>query len=79
MLAGIAPIIVPLFSPRTAQIFVAAAEPITNAPLYVVALSAAVAWALGGLQVARLETAAQPTAEAMIAAIGQIAENFPVA
>jgi uroporphyrinogen-III synthase len=79
ILAGIAPVIVPLFSPRTVQIFAAAAEQITTAPLYIVALSAAVAQALGGLHVARLETAAQPTAEAMIAAVGQIANNFPVA
>jgi uroporphyrinogen-III synthase len=79
LLAGTTPVIVPLFSPRSAQIFVAEAEPGLTAPLCIVAMSVAVAQALGTLPIARLETATEPNAKAMIAAVGQIADKFPVA
>jgi uroporphyrinogen-III synthase len=67
ILAGDAPVIVPLFSPRTAALF--AAVPDLNAPLWVVALSPTVAQALANLPVARLVTATKPDAAAMITAM----------
>lgn len=79
LLSGNNAIIAPLFSPRSAQIFAAAAEPIAHAPVFVAAFSAAVAQALGGLEIAGLEIAAQPTADGMIAAIRRLADKFPVA
>lgn len=79
ILEGIRPVIVPLFSPRTAQIFAAQAEPIATAPLYVVGLSAAVMDAVGALPCVGFETATDPNAEAMIAAVGRIADKLPVA
>lgn len=79
ILAGRLPVIVPLFSPRTAKIFVADAEPIATAPLYITAFSPAVAAAVGTLTMANLITAATPTAEAMITAIQQIADTVRVA
>ncbi len=78
ILEGIRPVIVPLFSPRTAQIFAAQAEPIATAPLYVVGLSAAVMDAVGALPCVGFETATDPNAEAMIAAVGRIADKLPV-
>jgi uroporphyrinogen-III synthase len=67
ILADDAPVIVPLFSPRSAALF--AAVPDMKAPLWVVALSPAVAQALGHLPVARLVTATKPDAAAMIAGL----------
>jgi len=74
-----APAIVPLFSPRTARIFSSQLEPTMPAPLYVVAISAAVAQVVQGQSIRDVRIAVEPTAEAMIAGIGQIADIFPVA
>jgi uroporphyrinogen-III synthase len=79
LLSGKNAIIAPLFSPRTAQIFAASAEPIARAPVCIAAFSVAVAQALGGLKIAGLEIAAQPTADGMIAAVRRLADKFPVA
>ena len=79
LLAGKTPVIVPLFSPRTAQIFATQVELFATAPLYVTAFSLAVAHALEGLAIENLQTATTPTSDAMIAAIRQIADAIPVA
>ncbi len=65
-----APVLVPLFSPRTAALFAETAP--HRAALWVAALSSAVADALGDLPVARRVTAARPDAAAMLAAIASL-------
>lgn len=72
LLAGQSPLLAPLFSPRTAELFAtaAAATPAT-APLHVIAMSRAVAGALGAFAPATLDIAARPDAEAVIAALAQ--------
>lgn len=67
LLDGERPVIVPLFSPRTAAHFATVARP--RAELHVVCLSRAVAEALGDLPRAALEVAATPDGEAMERAI----------
>lgn len=69
-LAGDGPILVPLFSPRTASLFAAAAAE-ARASLHVVALSPAVAEALGKGPWASVDVAERPDAPAMIAAMAQ--------
>ena len=66
VLAGHGPVIVPLFSPRTAQIF-AATRP--AAALYIAALSPAVAAGLGDLPCRMLRCAAKPEAAALLQAL----------
>lgn len=70
VLAGPVPILVPLFSPRSAQLFQQAAAA-AQAPLWIAALSPAVAEALS-LPVARLVVAAKPTGEAMLDAVAAL-------
>jgi uroporphyrinogen-III synthase len=62
-LDGSLPVIVPLFSPRTAALFAACAP--FRAPLFVAAMSAAVGEALGDLGCVRVTTATRPDAAAM--------------
>lgn len=69
-LDGARPVILPVFSPRTARI-IAEQGPFT-APLQVVALSAAVAAALRPLSPDRLEIAQSPDAAGMLDAMGGI-------
>jgi uroporphyrinogen-III synthase len=70
LLAGAAPVVVPLFSPRTAALFsLAAAE--ARAPLWVAALSPAVAAAVT-LPTARMVVAARPEAGAMLDAVAPL-------
>lgn len=70
LLRGATPVIVPLFSPRSAKIF--ARQHRGEAPLLIAAMSDAVTDALGDLRVQRAETAATPDAGAMIDAIGRL-------
>ena len=67
VLAGTAPVIAPLFSPRTARQFVDSVAP--GAPLYLAALSPAVAEPLSGLDFRALEVAVRPDAAAMTDAV----------
>lgn len=60
-------VLVPLFSPRTAESFVA--EGPFNAPVEVIAISAAVKQVLQNAEFARIDVAAKPTADAMFSAI----------
>ncbi len=67
ILRGVAPVIVPLFSPRSARLFAQMAEPL--APLRIVAMSRAVADAVDPALSARVSIAQKPTGDAMIAAV----------
>ncbi|QBX33746.1 uroporphyrinogen-III synthase [Paracoccus liaowanqingii] len=71
LLAGPAPVIVPVFSPRSARLL-GDMLPQPCAPLWRVAISAAAAAAWTGPAPARCTEAAQPSAAAMQAAITQI-------
>jgi uroporphyrinogen-III synthase len=62
------PVILPLFSPRSATLFRAALLPDSRATLWLVAMSAAVAEAARPIPHRALVTAFQPTAEAMLTA-----------
>lgn len=73
-LAGTDAVIAPLFSPRTARQFVKAHQ--GSAPLYLAALSDAVAEPLKALDVAALRTATRPDAAAMIDAIGDLVDRL---
>jgi uroporphyrinogen-III synthase len=66
LLRGAAPVVVPLFSPRTATIF-AGTRP--TAPLFIAALSPAVAAAVAELPTRRIVTASRPDAAAMVEAL----------
>jgi uroporphyrinogen-III synthase len=65
LLAGAAPVVVPLFSPRTARLFAATGP--HAAPLIPIAISAAAAARVAGLGPVRI--APQPTGAAMLAEI----------
>jgi uroporphyrinogen-III synthase len=67
LLRGTAPVILPLFSPRSARLF--AASVTATAPLHIIAMSPAVADALPPSVPDRLVIAQHPTAEAMAAAV----------
>jgi uroporphyrinogen-III synthase len=72
ILAGPAPVIVPLFSPRTARQF---ADLVTGAaPLYLAALSRAVADQVNHLKYNELATAPYPTSAALAQLVGQLAD-----
>lgn len=74
LLSGERPVLVPLFSTRSALLFRAAApaSPPPAAPLLVAAMSAAVAASLPPLQPERLQIAAEPTMAAMVAAVAAL-------
>ena len=67
LLSGQEPVLVPLFSPRTAQLFTDAAP--IGAPLWIVAISSATAKAVASLSPARLTIAERPDAASMLAAV----------
>ncbi len=67
LLRGSQPVILPLFSPRSARLFAAHMEP--TAPMRIVAMSNAVAEVIDPAYCADLAIAAEPTAAAMIATI----------
>ncbi len=71
LLGGAGPVIVPLFSPRSARQFARQAHA-ARAPLWLVAMSAAVASAAAALDPARLVVAPSPDAAAMRAAIAAL-------
>lgn len=70
-LGGKSPVIVPLFSPRSAVQLVQQGP--FSAPLYVVAISNAVAAEAAALAARQVHVAARPDAAAMVAAIRQVA------
>jgi uroporphyrinogen-III synthase len=73
LLQAAAPVAVPLFSPRTARLFVrqVSASP-GRAPLWIAALSPAVAEPAAALRPARLALAPTPDAEGMIEALSHL-------
>lgn len=72
-LSGQAPVLVALFSPRTAALF--AADYGGTAPLYVACMSAAVAHEIMALSPRRVETALRPTALDMAKVVGSLATD----
>lgn len=70
-------LIVPLFSPRTAQLFRAALPDNTRARLHIAAMSANVAEALGDLPLAALTIASHPDAPAMLDAVETLLVRLP--
>ncbi len=73
-LAGIAPLVVPLFSPRTARLL-AGAGPFT-APLHVVSMSGAVRDAAAPLDARTTIVAARPDLDAMVTALRAAIERL---
>ena len=72
-LASISPLLVPLFSPRTARSFVDQNK--GHAPVHVIALSLEVAEQVGGLNVQTLTVSNRPTRLAMIEAVQKVASR----
>ncbi len=70
LLAGETPVLLPLFSPRTAEIL--ASQGPFAAPLWLAALSPAVAAAAAHLHPARSAIAAEPNADALLTAIATL-------
>lgn len=68
LMAGADPVVAPIFSPRTARLFVAELEALSgpSAELHVVAISDAAAAPLTGLEAVHLSVADQPNAEAVM-------------
>ncbi len=69
LLGGTQPVIVPLFSPRSALLFCATAP---RAPLRIAAMSIAVAQAIDPRLNAQVVVAARPAGDAMLAAVGDL-------
>lgn len=69
-LSGENPVILPLFSPRTARHFADVSD--VKAPLHIVALSQAVADELGDIRYETCEIAPRPDVEAMLEAISKL-------
>lgn len=73
-LEGQGPVIVPLFSPRTAENF--ADQPGQGAQVYIVALSAAVAAPLIDLGVGNVQIAAQPDRKSMVQTVENLVQRI---
>ena len=73
------PVLVPLFSPRTASLFRAVLPPDAAAKLHIAAMSRAVAEALGDLPRAALTIAGRPDAPAMLDAVESLLAGLPAA
>jgi len=71
LLAAHSPLLVPLFSPRSAQLFAQAAQR-ARAPLWVAALSPAVAESCADLHPARLRIAVSANAESMLDTLAKL-------
>lgn len=71
------PVLVPLFSPRSARLFASALPPDTRAGLYLAAMSDVVAAAARDLPRLTLVTAARPDAEAMLDAVETLLAAIP--
>lgn len=73
------PVLVPLFSPRTAGLFRAALPPDRHASLHIAAISISVADALADLPRAALAIALRPDARAMLDAVESLLAGLPAA
>lgn len=76
LLAGNDPLIVPLFSPRSAVLFAALAP---RAPLHLAAISPAVAGSIAPLRPERLAIAARPDADAMLDVVADLLRDISAA
>ena len=74
LLCGEAPVLVPLFSPRTAGHFVSQAQRLETS--YVVALSQTVADSLGARAAKDVSIASRPTSEGMVEGLGQVVRRL---
>jgi uroporphyrinogen-III synthase len=72
-----APLIVPLFSPRTAMLFRQAVPPGAQAQLHIAAMSVGVAEALADLPCASLVIANHPDAASMVASVETLLAGLP--
>lgn len=78
LLTGPAPVLLPLFSPRSGQVLLAALRRIgAGAPLWLAALSPAVAASVASLGASRQVIAPQPDAAGMLAAIKALIAAAP--
>jgi uroporphyrinogen-III synthase len=77
LLRGHTPVIVPLFSPRSAHLFAASVEP--AAPLRIVAMSRAVADVIAPAFCAEVAVATEPTSAAMISTISEWLTEWSIA
>lgn len=73
LLAGAAPVILPLFSPRSARLFFACAP--GKAPLFVAAISANAAAEVPGERIARLAVAQTATGDALLDTVEALASQ----
>ncbi|WP_371038797.1 MULTISPECIES: uroporphyrinogen-III synthase [unclassified Rhodosalinus] len=73
VLAGRAPVVAPLFSPRTAEQF--ARQHRGGAPLWLVAMSEAVAGRVSHLPARRIAVATRPDAPSMLKGVAQLIES----
>lgn len=71
------PLLVPLFSPRTAQLFRQSLPPEVSARLHIAAISANVAAALGDLPHAALTIADHPDASGVLRAVESLLADIP--
>ena len=71
------PVIVPLFSSRSAELFRRAVPPEARASLFLAAMSQAVADSLGNLPRVALKIAPRPNAENMLDAVGNLLDLVP--
>lgn len=69
-------VILPLFSPRSAVLFLEAKPTETQASLHIAAMSTAVAEALGDLPCSAIAVARKPDAEGMLDAVGSLLEDL---
>ena len=72
LLQGDGPVLVPLFSPRSVQIFAQALPPKAKAPLWIVAISPAAATEAQALTPARLAVAPHPDGGNMLQTVLQM-------
>jgi uroporphyrinogen-III synthase len=71
------PVVVPLFSPRTAALFRAALPADLNAALHIATMSEAVAAPLSSLSCAQLRVASHPDAASMLDAVESLLTRLP--
>ncbi len=77
LLQNAAPVILPIFSPRSAVLLAAALPTTTRAHLHLAAISGSVAKAAAGMPHAALVIARQPDADSMLDAVGTLLADLP--
>jgi uroporphyrinogen-III synthase len=77
LLQDTAPLVLPIFSPRSAVLLAAALPNVTRARLHIAAMSAAVAKAAAAIPHAALVIARHPDADSMLDAVGTLLAGVP--